>query len=68
MHIGKSIRVAMAKQGLRGKDVAKMLGVHQSSVSLMLARPTASGAMLDQLAKSFGMKVSDFVKLGEDDE
>ncbi len=66
MNIGKSIKVALAKKGMRGKDLAKKLGVTQSTVSLMSSRETASGAMLIQLAAVFEMPVSDFVALGEE--
>lgn len=66
MNIGKSIKVALAKNGMRGKELAEKLGVTQSTVSLMTSRETASGSMLKQLADVFEMSVSEFVKLGEE--
>lgn len=66
MNIGRSIKIAQAKKGMRGKDLAKKLGVTQSTVSLMTIRETASGAMLKKLADVFEMSVSEFVELGED--
>lgn len=66
MNIGKSMRVAMAKKGLRGNQVAELLQVTESTVSVMLSRETCTGPKLKELAVLFGMKVSEFVALGED--
>lgn len=66
MHIGKSIRVAMAMRGLRRPQVAERLQVTGPTVSTMLSRQTCSGQTLQALANIFGMKVSEFVALGED--
>jgi hypothetical protein len=66
MHIGKSIRVAMAKRELRGNQLAERLQVTPQTISTMLSRPTCSGQTLQSLANTFGMKVSEFVALGED--
>lgn len=66
MNIGKSIKVALAKNGMRGKELAEKLGVTQSTVSLMTSRETATGSMLKHLADVFEMSVSEFVKLGEE--
>lgn len=66
MNIGKSIKVAMAKKGMRGKELAEKLGVTPSSVSIMSSRKTASSTMLNKLCEAFDMPASDFVKLGED--
>lgn len=66
MHIGKSIRVAMAMRGLRRPQLAERLQVTGPTVSTMLSRPTCSGQTLQSLAKIFGMKVSEFVALGEE--
>lgn len=65
MNIGKSIKVALALKQMRSKDLAQALGVTQPTVSSMCVRVTASGDMLMRLAESFGMKVSEFVALGE---
>lgn len=66
MHIGKSIKVALAKKGMKSKDLAEKLGVTGPTVSTMTTRPTASGQMLSRLAECFEMTVSEFVALGED--
>lgn len=66
MDIGKSIKVALALKGMRSKELAQALGVTQPTVSTMCYRATSSGHMLIRLADAFGMKVSEFVALGED--
>jgi len=66
MDIGKSIRVAMAMRGLRGNQLAERLQVTAPTVSVMLSRTTCSGHTLQNLASIFGMRVSEFVALGED--
>ena len=66
MNIGKSIKVALAVKGMKAKDLASTLGVTAPTVSSMCIRETASGQMLIMLARSFDMKVSEFVALGED--
>lgn len=66
MHIGRSTRIAMAQRGMRSKDLAKTLGMTQSSISLVLARESSPGGLVKKLAEVFGMKASEFVALGED--
>lgn len=66
MHIGKSIKVALAKRQMKGADLAHTLGVTASTVSVMCKRETCTGHALIRLADIFGMKVSEFVALGED--
>lgn len=66
MDIGKSIRVAMAMRGLRGNQLAERLQVTAPTISVMLGRKTCAGQTLQDLASIFGMKVSEFVALGED--
>lgn len=66
MHVGKSIKIAMAKKQMRSAELAQALGVTASTVSVMSSRTTCTGQMLILLATFFGMKVSEFVALGED--
>lgn len=66
MNIGKSIKIALAKKGMKSKDLAKVLGVTGPTVSTMTTRTTASGQMLNRLAAAFDMPVSEFVALAEE--
>ena len=66
MDVGKSIRVAMAMRGIRNSELSERLQVTAATVSVMLSRSTCSGQTLQNLANTFGMKVSEFIALGED--
>lgn len=66
MHIGRSTRIAMAQRGMRSKDLAQILGMTQTSISLVLSRESSPGGLVKKLAEVFGMKASEFVALGED--
>lgn len=66
MNIGKSIKVALAKKGMRSSELATTLGVTAPTVSVMSSRETCTGQMLLKLSSVFSMKVSEFVALGED--
>lgn len=66
MNVGKSIKVALAQRGMTQAELAKRLGVTHTWLSAMANKPRASTASLEALAGQFGMKVSEFVALGED--
>lgn len=66
MNVGKSIKVALAKKGMKSGQLASTLGVTAATVSVMSSRDTCTGQMLIKLSTTFGMKVSEFVALGED--
>lgn len=66
MNLGKSINVARAKHGLQVKELAERLGISPTSLSQLSAQKSCTGATLQKLADAFGMKVSEFVALGED--
>lgn len=66
MDIGKSIRVALAKRGIKQKDLAGMMGVKPASVSQLASQTSCTGETISKLAEAFGMSASEFVALGED--
>ena len=47
-------------------ELAKRMGLTHTWVSALANKPKASTATIEALASQFGMKVSDFVRLGED--
>lgn len=65
MNLGKSIRVACAQKDIKGKDLAKILGVSEATISTMLNKPTGKEKSLTALAEVFEMPVSEFIALGE---
>lgn len=66
MNVGKSIKVALAQKGMSQAELAKRMGLTHTWVSALANKPKASTATIEALASQFDMKVSDFVRLGED--
>lgn len=66
MHIGKSLKMALAKKGMRQQDLAKQLEVTHQYVNQLARSPVSSINAIVMLSEVFGMKVSEFVALGED--
>lgn len=67
MNIPKSIRVALAKQDMTRQQLAERTGVHETNISKMVnGKYGISADQVEGFAKAFGMKVSEFVALGED--
>lgn len=66
MDLGKSIRIAIETNNITRAVLAEKLGCGRPNVSKMIASGQFTTAMLKRLANAFDMKVSDFVKLGED--
>ena len=65
MNIGKSIKKLLLERDWTQKHLASLLHINAQSMSLLAKQPQCSGARLRQLADIFGMKVSEFVALGE---
>lgn len=66
MNVGKSIKVALAQKCMSQSELAKRMGLTHTWVSALANKPKASTATIEALAAQFDMKVSDFVRLGED--
>jgi plasmid maintenance system antidote protein VapI len=66
MDVGKSIRVALAQRNMNKITLAGLIGCAAPGVSQMCNRPNVRTDTLKKLAKVFGMKVSEFIALGED--
>lgn len=67
MNIPKSIRVAKAKHDINGQKLAELTGIHVTNISKMCnGKHGISSSQVELFAKAFGMKVSEFVALGED--
>lgn len=65
MDIKKSIRVALAHQGLNQGDLAKALGMSDSALSQMLNRKSITSEKINQIAVALKMKASELVAIGE---
>ena len=66
MNLRKSVMIAMAQRDMKHKDLADKVGMSQGSMSQLLGQTSCTGATLQKLADAFDLKVSDFIKLGED--
>jgi len=66
MNLRKSVMLALASKEMKQKDLADQLGMSQGSMSQLVNQKSCTGGTLQKLASAFGMKVSDFVALGED--
>jgi len=66
VNLRKSIRTALAQRDMSQKELAAQLGMLQTSLSQLASQKSCTGATLQKLADAFHMKVSEFIKLGED--
>lgn len=67
MNIGKSLRIAIATSGIRQGEVAEMSGITASYVSSIAnGRVKPSLDIIEKISRdAFGIKVSEFIALGE---
>ena len=66
MNVGRSIKVALAKKDMNQQDLAKKLKVSKPYVSQLAGKDHAGMGTVALLADAFGMKISEFLALGED--
>lgn len=67
MNIPKSIKVALASKDMTRQQLAEQTGIHETNISKMVnGKYGISADQVELFATAFHMKVSDFIKLGED--
>ncbi|MGL4317118.1 MAG: helix-turn-helix domain-containing protein [Pseudomonas sp.] len=66
MNLGKSIKVALAKAGKNQHELAEQMGLSFRFVNRMANSKTAKMATAEKFATVFGMKVSEFIAIGEE--
>lgn len=66
MNASKSLKIALAKRGLNQLKFAAMAGMTQPSVSGLSSRSNWNCESLQKVSDALGLKVSEFVALGED--
>lgn len=66
MNIKKSIKKALAEVEQNQKWLADQLGIGTSAVSHRINREGQNLGQIEEMAKIFNMKVSEFIALGED--
>ena len=65
MNAGKSLKIAMAMQGLSTKDMAALLGCSTVMVSKYQREPHWTTKTVSRISEALKMKASGFVALGE---
>lgn len=66
MNVGKSIKVALAQRDINQTQLAARMKCTQVWINRLANSRGASMATVESLATALDMKVSDFIKLGED--
>lgn len=66
MHIGKSIKVSLAKAGMSQRQLADKMGLSVRFITTLANRKTANLATVERIATVFGLKVSEFIAIGEE--
>ena len=66
MNCGKSLGIALAMKRVKRKDLAEAVGVVPQQVSNWVSSGSMSNSNLVKVCDALDMKVSDFVKLGEE--
>ena len=65
MNTAKSLRIALAMNEMKQRDLAKKLNCTEKHVSNMKLHGIKSTEKLSKISQIFGMQVSEFIKLGE---
>lgn len=68
MNLKKSIKQACLNKEVTQKSIAENLGFSPTQLQVIMKRNSASTAMLLSIADAFGMKLSEFIALGEKNE
>lgn len=67
MNLQKSIRVALAMCDMTQGKLSEATGINRSNINKMTnGKMAITDQRLEMIATAVGMKVSDFVRLGED--
>lgn len=67
MNLAKSLKKALLDRSMSQLDLAKKLDITPVHINrLANDKAQMSPAIMERIAEQLGMKVSDFVKLGED--
>ena len=65
MDLGKSLRVALAIEGIRQSELASLLSISRQQVSNWVNSGRISARYQNAICKALGMKLSEFIALGE---
>lgn len=65
MNLGKSLKVALAKNAMTQSDLARAQSWSLRTINKLANREGGSVGDINKLSKALGMKASEFVALGE---
>lgn len=65
MDLSKSLKVALAYNGMKNKTLAEKLGTSTQQVSNWIGSGNIKHSNIIEICKVFEMPVSEFIKLGE---
>ena len=66
MNVGKSLKIALAMNGIKQSDLAAKVGMTTVWTSRLANSEKAGMGSVEMLAKALDMKVSEFLALGEE--
>lgn len=66
MNVGRSLKIALAMKGMKQSELAAQLKVTDVWISRVANAEKAGMGTVTKLSEALGMKVSEFVALGED--
>jgi len=66
MNIKKSVRIAMAIKGINQKELARLSGISDTTVSsMMTGKANPNNATISRMAEGMGFSCSELIALGE---
>ena len=66
MDIKKAVRLAMAANGIRQKELSKLSGISETTVSAMMTgKANPNSETIGKMAKGLGLSYSELIALGE---
>ena len=66
MNAGKSLKVALAKNGLNQKQLAAKMGVSTAYICRLASKEKMGMGAAIRISEALGMRVGDFLSLGDD--
>lgn len=68
MNIKMSVKIAMARHDMTVRELAEKMEVSRTRVYEIIKQPAPLITTVQKVANAFGMRVSDFIALGESEE
>jgi len=66
MDLSKSLRLSIAKKGVKHRDMAEEMSINPQLISNWIRRGAIRHSALIDICKYFDISVSEFIALGED--